>query len=75
MCDPIGSLNVGSGPKSYSKPTSYNWSLARHYNYPNQVNSMTRKTLPQYDISPLSHDVSIKHKEWMKSSLYNLIVS
>ena len=25
MCDPIGSLNVGSGPKSYSKTTSYNW--------------------------------------------------
>ena len=39
MCDPVGSHNVGSGPKSLFKPTNYNWSLARHYDYPNYVNN------------------------------------
>ena len=34
MCDPIGSINIGSRPKSHFDPTSHKWPLARHYDYP-----------------------------------------
>ena len=71
MCDPIGSINIGSRPKSHFDPTSHKWPLARHYDYPSYMIRDNHNIAN--DIILLSHDILIEYKAWTKSILYRSI--
>ena len=51
MYDLVGPFDVGNGSrKIYSKLINHNWSLARHYDYPNQMNVNGESTRPNYNL-------------------------
>ena len=61
--------------KHLLRPTRHNWSLARHYAYPNQV-KVGDPTLPINSqlFSPfITWYLMIKHKVWINTHLYWLI--